>query len=76
MARTYLVTGVALTNGTIRLDAGSDLPPGRVRVIVEADTPPDGETSILDVVPGAGTRTAKQVLADIDALRDEWGDRT
>jgi hypothetical protein len=71
MARTYLVTGVALKDGTIRLDRAGDLPEGRVRVIVELDDAAK-DRSLFEITPVPSSRTARQVIDDIGDLRDEW----
>ena len=72
MGKVYNGTGTASKDGTIRVDDGTGLPTGRVRVIVEAES----ETkhgSVFDIPPAPdGGRPAEELLAELRALRDEW----
>ena len=72
MGTTYVGKGTATEGGIIRLDDGTGLPTGRVRVIVE----PESETkrgSVFDIPPApGGGRPAEELLAELRALRDEW----
>ncbi len=71
MGKTYSGTGTA-ENGVIRLDDASGLPQGRVRVTVEKTKSAEGH-SVFDIPPAPdGGRPAKELLAELRALRDEW----
>jgi hypothetical protein len=82
MSETQIVVEGALqSDGTLVLDEKPNLPPGRVRVTMQAVPPPVGpENDILAVLQriwaaqdarGYVPRTREEVDAEINALRDD-----
>jgi len=78
-----VIEGVLTEDGQLILDERPNLPPGRVRVAVQAvsETPETGET-MFDVLEriwaeqdarGFRGRPVNELLAELDAMRDEWG---
>lgn len=80
-----VVQGTVRPDGTLELSHPVNLPPGEVRVIVQAVTPPSGSgDNVLTVLEriwaerrakGMKGRSAEQIDADIRSMRDEWEDR-
>ncbi len=74
MGKTYSGAGT-VENGVIRLDDASGLPSGRVRVTVEQEKAEAKRGSVFDIPPASdGGRPAKELLAELRALTDEWDD--
>lgn len=72
MGKIFTGTGTA-ENGVIRLDDSAGLPRGRVRVTVEEEKAEAKRGSVFDIPPAPdGGRPAKELLAELRALRDEW----
>ena len=84
-----VVTGTLKADGTLELDEGPDLPPGRVRVWLRTlaapaeDEATEGETltETLERIwadrraRGVKPRTVEEIDAEISALRNEWEER-
>lgn len=79
-----VVQGTLKSDGTLELSQPVNLPPGEVRVIVQALTSsPAGENAlaVLEQIwaerrkVSMQGRNAAQIDADIQAMRDEWKDR-
>ncbi len=78
-----VVYGVLMPDGRLEVDQPVALPPGEVRVTIEALTPKP-KRDVMEVLEeiwavrkemGLQGRSAEQVDADINAMRDEWEDR-
>ena len=78
-----VVQGTLKADGTLELNQPVNLPPGEVRIIVQAMAPRSGE-SLLAVlaeirterrVSGMQGRTAQQIDNDVQAMRHEWEER-
>ena len=80
-----VVQGSVRPDGTLELSQPVNLPPGEVRVIVQAVTPPSGSgDNVLTVLEriwaerrakGMQGRSGEQIDADIQSMRDEWEER-
>ncbi len=80
-----VVQGTVKSDGTLELNQPVNLPPGEVRVIVQAMTALSGAgDNVLTVLEriwaerrakGMQGRSGEQIDADIQAMRDEWEDR-
>lgn len=78
----FIVTGVLKPDGSLEIPERLDLPPGRVRVTIEAlDEPASSGEDWFEYLQraraeresaGAAFRTKEEIDADIDAMRDEW----
>jgi hypothetical protein len=77
-----VVQGTVKPDGTLELNQPVNLPPGEVRVIVQAMT--HSSENVLTVMEriwaerkakGMQGRSGEQVDADIQSTRDEWEDR-
>lgn len=78
------VEGTLKPDGTLELDEKPNLPPGRVRVMVQParELPPSpGWWEVLQQIwkeqaaNGHRGRTREEIDADLDALREEWEER-
>jgi hypothetical protein len=79
-----VVQGTLKADGTLQLSQPVNLPPGQVRVIVQTmPVAPHGPANPMAVLQriwaerkalGIPGRTAPQIDADIQSLRDEWED--
>jgi hypothetical protein len=78
-----VVHGTLMPDGRLEVDQPVALPPGEVRVTIEALTPKP-KRDVMEVLEeiwavrkekGLQGRSAEQVDADINAMRDEWEDR-
>ena len=75
--------GTLTPDGRLEIDQPVALPPGEVRVTIEALTsrPKRDVMEVLEEIwavrkeKGLQGRSAEQVDADINAMRDEWEDR-
>jgi len=76
-----VVQGTLKPDGTLELNQPVNLPPGAVRVIVQAMT--QSSENVMTVLEriwaerksqGMPGRSAAQIDADIQATRDEWED--
>src|SRR5882724_7061316 len=82
---TQVVSGTLRPDGTLELAEALHLPPGQVRVTVEALAPAasssGGLVEVLDRIRSAQRargfvgRTKEEIDADLNSLRDEWEDR-
>jgi hypothetical protein len=80
-----VVSGTLRPDGTLELAEALHLPPGQVRVTVEAlapAAPPSRDImQVLDRIHKAQRergfvgRSKEEIDADVNALRDEWEDR-
>ena len=80
-----VVQGTVKPDGTLELSRPVNLPPGEVRVIVQAMTALSGAgDNVLTVLEriwaerrakGIQGRSGEQIDADIHSMRDEWEDR-
>jgi hypothetical protein len=78
-----VVHGTLTPDGRLEIDQPVALPPGDVRVTIEALTvkPRRDVMEVLEEIwavrkeKGLQGRTAGQVDADINSMRDEWEDR-
>src|SRR5262249_28067598 len=80
------VLGTVRVDGTLELDEKLNLPPGRVKVRVEATPevgakPAEGLVEFVDRIrhemeaAGHKFRTKEEIDAEIEELRDEWEER-
>jgi hypothetical protein len=79
-----VIQGTVKPDGTLELSHPVNLPPGEVRVIVQAVTAPSGSgDNVLAVLEriwaerrakGMQGRSGEQIDADIQCMRDEWED--
>ena len=78
-----VVHGMLTPEGRLEVEQPVSLPPGEVRVTIEALTP-KSRRNPMEVLQeiwaerkkfGMQGRTAQQVDADINAMRDEWEER-
>jgi hypothetical protein len=83
VAAEVVVQGTLKPDGTLELDQSVNLPPGEVRVIVQAMTTASTE-NVLTVLgriwaeraaKGTTGRNAEQIDADIRTVRGEWEDQ-
>ena len=84
IAKTVVVSGTLRPDGsTLELDERISLPPGRVRVRLEALSPPRPSEDLRELLERiwaarqareAKPRTAEEIDAEIKALRDEADD--
>lgn len=80
-ATAVMVTGTLRDDGTVVLDEKPTMPPGRVRLTIEAQTPACRQTgdimAVLEEIwaaqraRGYQPRSAAEIDAEINALRDE-----
>ncbi len=78
-----VVHGTLTPDGRLEIDQPVALPPGEVRVIVQtlSAQPKKDVMEVLNRIwaerkeKGLQGRTAEQVDADINAMREEWEDR-
>jgi hypothetical protein len=79
------VRGAVTADGQLVLDGNLDMPPGRVEVIVRRIQDASGERRpMLETLKriwaeqearGFRGRSAEEIIADVDAMRDEWEER-
>ena len=80
-----IVRGTVLPDGTLELPEGVKLPPGPVEVVVRPVTSAKQGQGVMEVlaridrereaIPGYQPRTAEEIDASLQALRDEWDER-
>lgn len=81
-----VVEGTLKPDGTLEMDQKPKLPPGRVRVVLErmpepSPEPRPGYWEVLQQIwreqaaSGYRGRTAEEIDADINAMRDGWEER-
>lgn len=83
-AREVVVSGDLTEDGRLVLDETPDLPPGkvevRVRALPESQSQADDFWAQIDRIRaerearGAVGRSFKEIVADVNAMRDEWDD--
>jgi hypothetical protein len=84
MSTTEVIDGLLKPDGTVELARKATLPPGRVRVTVEAvpSSARQDVWTLLDTIRnerralGVRPRTRGEIDAQIRALRDEWDNGT
>ena len=77
-----VVQGTVKPDGTLELSHPVNLPPGEVRVIVQAVSPPSGQRNHMLTVleriweerrtKGMQGRSGEEIDAEIRSMRDEW----
>jgi hypothetical protein len=77
------ILGTLRTDGSLALDSKPDLPAGRVRVRIQGvNAPPTPAEALANLEAiwaerdqrKIAPRTAEEIDADLNALRDEWED--
>lgn len=78
MGATAVIEGRLNPDGTLELMGSIPLPPGRVRVTLEAITEPESIWDVVDRIReerrarGAQGRTRQEIDDAIRAMREEW----